>query len=302
VNDRQLRYILEIAKEGSISSAAQRLYISQPSLSGLLVHVEKETGAKLFDRSVTPMVPTFAGEKYIEAAEKILLTMEELQSLIDDIGESRRGRLRIGCGPQHSPFIIPLLLPEMIKLYPDVDFHITEELRSVLEAELLAGKLDILLYGGKNENPVLHYEELSSNECVLLAPKGYRAAILEGKGGRPFPCIDLHTLAHENFVLMKKGHQLRIMQDHVLSEMQFNPNVILETDNWQTSIRLVESGVAFTILPNEDTGFFRHDFEKYALEKTFKRTLRLCYRKNAYITKVMADFIAMTRRLFGGRG
>ncbi len=108
MNDRQLRYILEIAREGGISQAAQKLYISQPSLSGLLAHVEKEIGAKLFDRSVTPIVPTYAGEKYIEAAEKILMTMEELQNLIGDIGQSRKGRMRVGCGPQHSPFIIPL--------------------------------------------------------------------------------------------------------------------------------------------------------------------------------------------------
>ncbi|MDR2908776.1 MAG: LysR family transcriptional regulator [Oscillospiraceae bacterium] len=298
MTDRQLRYILAIAKEGNISAAAQKLFISQPSLSSLVAHVEEELGAKLFDRSVSPMIPTYVGEKYIESAESILSTLEDLNNLVTDIDSSRSGRLRIGCGPQHSPFVIPLLLPQIMTLYPGVDFHITEDSRAVLENELLAGRLDLLLYGGHSDNPTLCYEELAAQEYILLVPKGAAAATLPAQEGRALPVVNLCCLKHCNFVLMKRGHGLRAMQDLIFSELGFFPNIILETDNWQTSIRLVESGIACTVLPDADSGMFGQAFDKYALEKRFDRHIWLCYRQNAYIPKVMKDLIAMVRRLF----
>ena len=135
-------------------------------------------------------------------------------------------------------------------------------------------------------------------EFVLLAPKGFEAALLPDAGDSALPRIDMRSLKGKQFVLMKPGHQLRLMQDHVFRGLNFQPNVILETDNWQTSIRLVESGITFTILPNADPGFSQQNFDKYAFEKVFNRHVYLCYRQNAYISKVMADFLATVRRLF----
>jgi DNA-binding transcriptional LysR family regulator len=295
---RQLWYIIEIAKEGNITTTAQKLHISQPSLSSLLAHVEEELGAKLFDRSVSPLVLTYAGEKYIEAANKVLSTMDELQSLVDDIEESHKGRLRIGCGPYHSPFFIPQVLPNMIRRYPEVEFYITEGMRPLLESELLAGRLDVLVYGGMNDNPILKYEKLIEQEYILMAPHGYKAALLRVPKEGAFPCIDLRSLKDVNFVLMNKGHQLRVMQDRVLHELKHKPKIILETDNWLTSLRMVESGIAFSIMPNKDTGFREQNFDVYSFEKKFYRRIYLCYRQNAYISKIMEDFMIMTRQMF----
>ena len=72
MNLKQAHYIRTIAQEGSITAAAKKLYISQPSLSQMLKQVEAELGVSLFDRSVSPFRPTFAGEKYLQTAGIIL--------------------------------------------------------------------------------------------------------------------------------------------------------------------------------------------------------------------------------------
>ena len=298
MTDRQLHYIIEIAKSGNLTAAAKKLYISQPSLSTLLAHVEAELGANLFDRSVSPLVLTYAGEKYLEAAKKILSTLDELQNHIYDIGESRRGCLRIGCGPQHSPFIIPLILPNLRKKYPEIDFRITEDFQQLLELELLAGNLDVLIYSGSNKSPMLKYEEIVEYEYVLFTPHGFTAPLLPVKDKRLLPCIDLHSLEDKNFVLIKKGHQLRLMQDKIFQGLNFKPKVILETDNWQTSIRMVESGIAFTILPNANSGMNEQNFNKYSLKKMYYRRFYLCYRQNISNSRIMNDFLVMTRQIF----
>ena len=76
MNFKQASYIRTIVQEGSISAAARKLYISQPSLSQMVRQAESEYGVQLFDRSVFPLRLTFAGERYLEAANQILTVNE----------------------------------------------------------------------------------------------------------------------------------------------------------------------------------------------------------------------------------
>jgi len=141
VNDRQLR---SIAKEGNLTAAAQRLFISQPSLSGMLAHMEEELGVKLFDRSVTPMMLTYAGEQFVKSAEEILAIYYDLQHRMDDISDAYIGRLNVGCGPRLSPYLIPKILPQFMKRYPDVQINLFEYARQLLEQRLASGNLDLV--------------------------------------------------------------------------------------------------------------------------------------------------------------
>ena len=96
MNLKQALYVKTIAETGSLTAAAKQLYISQPSLSQMLRTVEAESGIALFDRSMQPLRLTYAGEKYLEAAESMLLTEERLQKQFREIRNEQAGRLRIG--------------------------------------------------------------------------------------------------------------------------------------------------------------------------------------------------------------
>ena len=94
MNLKQALYVKTIAETGSLTAAAKQLYISQPSLSQMLRTVEAESGIALFDRSMQPLRLTYAGEKYLEAAESMLLTEERLQKQFREIRNEQAGRLR----------------------------------------------------------------------------------------------------------------------------------------------------------------------------------------------------------------
>jgi DNA-binding transcriptional LysR family regulator len=294
MNDRQLRYILEIAKEGSVTAAAENLHISQPSLSALLSTVENENSAKLFDRSVTPLVLTWEGEQYIQAAAKILGTMREFQAKLDDLKDGISGRVNIGCGPQHSPFIIPVILPVLIKKYPQVQFRLTEDYQSHLDELLLNGILDVMICFGNSGLPNINYIPLNRDEVLLLTPEDFIPKRLKKARDRAFPFFDISQLGGKPFALMKKHHRMRSTQDVILKENGCVPNVILETDSWQTCLRLVESGVAFTLLPNISSESFDIHTGTYSLEKDYGRTLYLCYRKNVHYTRTLDEFVKTT--------
>jgi DNA-binding transcriptional LysR family regulator len=300
MNIRQMQYIMEIAKEGSVTAAASNLFISQPSLSSMLASVEKEVGAKLFDRSVSPLVLTYAGQKYVAAAENILGTLNELRHEISDMSEAGAGQLSIGCGPQQSPFIIPIILPVLMKKYPKAQFVLTEESKSVLEERLLKGTIDVIICSAIKEHPNIVSNTLSNEELILLAPPEFAAlqpAEIEGGG---LPKIELEKLRDARFALMKRGHHLRLLQDRVFEDNHFVPNVIMETDNWQTCYRMVESSIACTVLPfNEGILEISGNFAKFSLPQRHFRHTVICYRKNGYHPKLLTDFIETTRACLG---
>ncbi|MDR1100529.1 MAG: LysR family transcriptional regulator [Treponema sp.] len=291
MNDRHLKYILEIAKQGSITAAAENLYISQPSLSSLLAIVEEELGARIFDRSRVPLTLTCEGEQYVEAAAKILGTIRDMQARINDMKESISGRFNIDCGPQQSPFVIPQLLPVLMKKYPKVEFKFEESDQSHREKFLLNGMLDMVLTTGKINHANVECIPVRKQEMLLFTPSDFTPPKLTPVPDRSYPCVDLGSLGPKRFVLMKKRHRIRTAQDAILNDNGYVPLTILETDNLQTCIRMVESGFSFTLLPHIKSEMDRTRANKYSFKDDYRQTLYLCYRRNTYYSRIMEGVI-----------
>ena len=298
MNEYNLRYIMEIAKEGNITKAAQNLNISQPSLSGLLIDIERRLGAKLFDRSFSPIKLTYAGEKFIVAAEKILGTLHELQHQIDDMNNSLIGRLHIGCGSQQSTFLIPAIIPIMMDKYPGIHFKMYEDTWDVLERQLLNGTLDAILHGRKISHPNIDSIVLSDDEMLLFTPISIKPAKITKRSDRIFPCIDLRAQGSIPFVLMTRKHKLRDFQDHILKESGYEPEILLETDNWLTCLNVAASGIAATILPYVNTNLVLPQVGTFSFEKEYKRQTTFCFRKNVYFPKILQAFIEVACSAF----
>jgi DNA-binding transcriptional LysR family regulator len=301
MNDRHLKYILEIAKEGSITAAAENLHVSQPSLSNLLAQVEEELNARIFDRSRVPLTLTYEGEQYVEAATKILGTIRDLQAKINDTKESICGRFNVDCGPQQSPFLAPLLLPVLTEKYPKVEFKIEESDHSHREELLLNGLLDAVFCTDKITHANVECIPIRDEEILLLAPRDFIPPKVEEAKSYGYPRVDLTLLEKKRFVLMKKQHKMRDLQDVVLKDTGYIPNIILETDNWQTCVRFVESGFAFTLLPNIKPESDKVQTNKYSLSGDYRQTLYLCRRKNAYYSRIMDEFIKTTLALLSNQ-
>lgn len=107
MNVRQALYIRTIAEEGGVTAAAKKLHISQPSLSQMLRQIEEEAGTPLFERGAQVFRPTYAGERYLHAAEVILNTNEILENELREIRGEERGRLRLGISVQRSIQLLP---------------------------------------------------------------------------------------------------------------------------------------------------------------------------------------------------
>ena len=124
MNLKQAQYVKTIAECGSITAAAKKLFVSQPSLSQMLRQLEQETGLPIFDRSTSPMRLTYAGEKYLHAAERMLAANAELESQLREIRQEHAGRLRLGISITRAMQVMPLVLPVFRQAKQETDWRV----------------------------------------------------------------------------------------------------------------------------------------------------------------------------------
>ncbi len=140
---RELKYLITIAEERSISKAAEKLFMAQSSLSQSLQSMETELGGKLFIRTSTGVRPTQAGELMLEQARKTLGEYRQVQDMIHDIGDLKTGRVELGISTFRGSYLLPGILRDFKRHHPQIQVEITEANSMALEQLLLEGQVDI---------------------------------------------------------------------------------------------------------------------------------------------------------------
>lgn len=297
MNDRQLNYVLEIAKQGSVTAAAKNLYVSQPSLSNMLIGIEHELGVKLFERDCTPLRPTYAGQLYIESAQKILSIKNEFEQHVADIRTQKEGRLRIGCGREMSSVLLPEVMPAYAKRKPGVQIKLREEKISDLQDLLMAREIDLAFLQFPMESAEIKTIPFYQEEIILLAPANFTFRQTHPNQSRKYPVADISELNGAPFVLFKPGNQLRTNVDYILDDYQVTPDIILETTNFETCIRMPEAGVAFSFFfyssLDAEKNIFIQRCTPYCLTKPRYRNWYICYRKESNSSELIEDFVRL---------
>lgn len=261
MNDRELLYIKTIADTKSISKAAEELFIAQPSLSQSLQRIERELGTHLFIREPRGMKLTYAGEKYYLMAKEILDIYSDFKSEITHINELKAGRLVIGIARYMGMNILPKILPDFNKNYPNVEIIIREENTRVLENLVLGGNVDFALthVHKKEMNEKINYEILKEEEFLLVTPKGYLMNLdkIKIKDGKSY--VDLRDLEGEKFILLDINKGIRKVQDRTIKSYGIDPEVVFTTKNFETAKRLAANGMGITIIPKDYLNIFSQD-------------------------------------------
>ena len=295
MNLKQAQYVKTIAECGSITAAAKKLFVSQPSLSQMLRQLEQETGLPIFDRSTSPMRLTYAGEKYLHAAERMLAANAELESQLREIRQEHAGRLRLGISVTRAMQVMPLVLPVFQQQYPNVILELTEKGSAHLEELLRMGNIDLALAALESTSPSLAYELIEKETIGILAGRDTAAA-------RQYPsgtALPLEAVCRENFVCLTKGHSSRITQDKLFRRCGITPNVLLETDALEVGRRVaVEAGACMILSDIYVDDYVRQRRGEFFPLKDYEnhRHFYACYRKDEYVPKYTRDFIRITTR------
>lgn len=144
-NFRQFEIVIEIARQGSVSKAADALHVSQPTISKLLQKLENELQTELFDRTTLPLMLTSAGKSYVEAGQKILDIQHQLEKGLDRMKDNSANDIHIGISPSRAPYILPELLHRFREKCPEGKIVVKEGNTSQLNDLLMRGELDIII-------------------------------------------------------------------------------------------------------------------------------------------------------------
>ena len=301
VFNKNPEYFITIAKERSISKAAEDLYVSQPYLSQHLIRLEKSIGVKLFDRSQTPIVITSAGQIYYNYLESSYQLYQKLSSDLDNLNTERENTLNLGIGSWRGSTLLPDVLPAFKAKYPKTKIFLHEHPIDELYGLIEDNTIDIAIMNINwltRDN--LAREVIMKEKILLVANIGNPLTKLlhnRTNNGK----TDLKVLENECFILLKPGLVCADTVNTFLDNNKiFIKNRIITTNN-TTAINLVIENMGFCFMT--ETGLKRasntecleffdlcsHDMEVY---------LAVIYKKNSYLSPTMRNFIDITKELY----
>ncbi len=241
---REQRYVLAIAKFGSIKLASEELNITPPTLSIFLSNLESNLGTLLFDRLGKKFVPTEVGRLYIESAQKILNIANNCEAAINDYISGSTGTIRFGIHSRRTLYLLPESLSIFSKLYPKVSVISYEEDTTQMYKLLLDGELDFIIHNQINHDPVLEYQPLYSDRLVVVTNSSHKNNSLAVRLPREtLPWIDLSLFNGERFILQKPRQACRIYSDKAIAYSKAVPSGTFTIENMEAAAQLAAEGL-----------------------------------------------------------
>ena len=168
---KELDYIVTVADEGSISRAAEKLFMAQSSLSQAVRLIEQDLGTSVFVRTARGVRSTAAGEAFISHARQILQQYREARSEASDIENLKGGTIIFGISTYRGTYLLPPVLKKFHERYPKVHVEISEMDSIDLENQILEGILDLALIAAPPVRIKHGFEELMRDEIMLVTTK-----------------------------------------------------------------------------------------------------------------------------------
>jgi LysR family transcriptional regulator, hydrogen peroxide-inducible genes activator len=236
---KQLRYFDALARHCHFGRAAEACAISQPALSMQIKELEEALGGVLLDRGARHVWLTKFGEEIAQSVRDILRSVDELGDFARASRDRLVGRLRVGMIPTIAPYLLPTVIGNLTRMYPELDIHVRETLTPKLIQELAEGRLDTAIVALPVSEPSLTEVALFVENFLLVRP---------GKdAGTPVPTSE--TLREMRLLLLEEGHCFR---DQALSFCKMQPSPpreVLDASSLSTLVQMVGAGIGVTLIP-----------------------------------------------------
>jgi LysR family hydrogen peroxide-inducible transcriptional activator len=238
----ELRYVVALAQERHFGRAAQKCFVTQPTLSLALAKLEDELGVLLFERNKNEVLVTPLGEAIVEQARRVLDEVGKIHSLAKGSHDQLSGAIRLGVIPTIGPYLLPDLVPVLRKRAPDMPLMIEESFTASLVPMLRDGEIDAALIALPFTVPGVLTRTLYEEPFRVVVPEGHRW--VKKKRVRP------DELAGENLLVLNAGHCFR---EQVLEACPGQANTAYPAGRSGSSLEtirnMVASGLGVSVLP-----------------------------------------------------
>jgi len=240
----QLQYVLAVAEHKNFTLAAEKCFVTQPTLSMQIQKIEEELGIQIFDRTKKPIQLTEIGQKIVNQSKNIVNEANRIQDIVDQQKGFIGGEFRLGIIPTVMPTLLPMFLKNFIKKYPKVNLIIEELNTDEIIVKLKNGHLDAAIAATPLEEEKIKEVVLFYEPFVAYIPESH--SVFEKKE------IEVSDLNLDEILLLQDGHCFR---DGILNLCKNNPensdkfNFHIESGSFETLIKLADEGLGTTLLP-----------------------------------------------------
>lgn len=288
----QLTYVLAVAENQNFTKAAEKCFVTQPTLSMQIQKLEDQLDVQIFDRSKKPIELTDVGRKIVTQARNIVNESYRIKDIVDQQKGFIGGEFKLGIIPTIMPTLLPMFLKAFIKKHPKVKLKIEELTTEEIITRINDGHLDAAIAATPLENENIKERVLYFEPFVSYIPKGHR---LHNNNK-----IDVSDLDIDDMLLLEDGHCFR---DGVINlckafKKHTDDSFQLESGSIETLIKLSNEGLGMTLLPYLHT-LDINDKEKenlhYFNEPTPAREVSIIYHKSELkiqIIEAMQDIIS----------
>lgn len=239
----QLQYVLAVAEHKNFTLAAEKCFVTQPTLSMQIQKIEEELNILIFDRSKKPIQLTAIGQKIVEQAKNIVNEAGKIKDIVEFQKGFIGGEFRIGIIPTVMPTLLPMFLNNFIKKYPKIKLIIEELNTNEIITRLKNGHLDAAIAATPLED-----EKIKE---IVLYYEPFVAYIPENNAISQKNEIEVSDLNLDDILLLQDGHCFRegILNLCKNKEMTGKNSFQLESGSFETLIKLADEGLGTTLLP-----------------------------------------------------
>ena len=279
---RQLSYLVTLSETLHFTEAARRSFVTQSTLSGGIMELERLLGGVLVERDRQNVRLTPLGEQVVARARVLLADAQDLMRLSREMSEPLTGDLHLGIIPTIAPFILTQLLDEVHRQLPKIQLHLHEAQSEKIVEKLEHGNLDMIVLALPFDTRGLKVAEIAKENLFVVYNKNDKNA----ENANSLDDLDLSRL-----MLLEEGHCLR---DHTLSACPVGERKNdhrLKASSLPTLVEMVSSNLGFTLLPEialkNSIIHFNEEIAVKSIEDAPNRTLALVTRKS---TPLQSEF------------
>ena len=298
---KRLNAFVTVVEAGSITRAAELLFIQQPPLTRLLQSLEQDFGVPLLQRLPRGVIPTEAGEVLLHEARAVLARAGQLSAAMQRAALGEQGRIRIGftsSAALHT--FVPALLRRYREIYPSVSTQLEESGSGELLAAVVAGQLDVAFVRMRvKDKPELVMEKVLEEPMWVAVPAGHRLAAQPAE--QP---LKLEDLSNEPFVLYRRragqGLYDAILAAYVRAG--FSPHIVQEAPRLTSCLSLVGAGLGISIVPESMTrlGGDGVVFLPLAASTQLSAPLYLARRVDSHASSIINTFCQLVKSQLSG--
>lgn len=305
------KYVYAVYKEESFTRAAQKLFISQPSLSAAIKNIENEVGAPLFERSGGRVRPTEIGREYLVAVEQIMSAENDFKRKINDIYALDKGSITVGGTNYLSSYVLPKIITGFSALHPSIEVTLVEANSQSLGAMVRDERIDIVVDSFEGIGELYEGYSLVKEKILLCVPSDlavnkdlekYRITyemLCEGRIDE-IPSAPMANFKEEGFILLKNGNDMHDRAMRIFDHCGITPKVLFSVDQLNISYALAESGMGLCFVTDTlvKYGGIHGGLSFYNVgEEHDGRTLYIAYKRGRYCTHAMREFMRVAKTL-----